>query len=72
MNNLLDLISKSSIIQGCFMSSVDLHTHCPNQSLLSEYIAVVVAPTDIKLKYGVCRLEGEEGLTEVQRFVEGG
>jgi STAM-binding protein len=31
--------------QQCFMSSVDLHTHFPYQLLISEAIAIVVAPT---------------------------
>ncbi|KAF3942133.1 hypothetical protein ABW19_dt0206300 [Dactylella cylindrospora] len=30
--------------QTCFMSSVDLHTHCPYQMMLPESIAIVCAP----------------------------
>lgn len=30
--------------QTCFMSSVDLHTHCSYQTLLTESIAIVCAP----------------------------
>jgi STAM-binding protein len=32
--------------QACFLSSVDLHTHCSYQSLFPEAIAVVIAPRD--------------------------
>lgn len=31
--------------QTCFLSSVDLHTHCGYQSMLEEAVAVVLAPT---------------------------
>jgi hypothetical protein len=36
--------------QQCFMSSLDLHTHCGYQSMLPEAIAIVVAPTDEKMR----------------------
>jgi STAM-binding protein len=32
--------------QACFLSSVDLHTHCSYQSLFPEAVAVVIAPRD--------------------------
>jgi STAM-binding protein len=32
--------------QGCFMSSVDLHTHYSYQVMVPEAFAIVVAPTD--------------------------
>ncbi|CAM9508558.1 unnamed protein product, partial [Ectocarpus sp. 8 AP-2014] len=34
--------------QDCFMSSVDLHTHCGYQLMLPEAVAVVYAPSDNK------------------------
>ena len=30
--------------QTCFLSSVDLHTHCGYQSLLDEAVAIVLSP----------------------------
>lgn len=32
--------------QACFLSSVDLHTHCSYQALFPEAVAVVIAPRD--------------------------
>ncbi|CAN0265774.1 unnamed protein product, partial [Laminaria digitata] len=32
--------------QDCFLSSVDVHTHCGYQLMLPEAVAVVYAPTD--------------------------
>ncbi|ETV82773.1 hypothetical protein, variant 1 [Aphanomyces astaci] len=37
--------------QTCFLSSVDIHTQCGFQSMLSEAIAIVVAPRDPVKKY---------------------
>ncbi len=34
--------------QSCFLSSVDLHTHCGFQTMLPEAVAIVLAPTDRK------------------------
>ncbi|CAK4072290.1 unnamed protein product [Aphanomyces euteiches] len=36
--------------QTCFLSSVDIHTQCGFQAMLSEAIAIVVAPRDTKKK----------------------
>ena len=47
------------------MSSVDLHTHSSAQHLTSEYFAVVVAPTDKALPFGMFRLCEPDGLAEV-------
>ena len=42
--------------QTCFLSSVDLHTHAPYQTMLDEAVAVVMAPTDPTRRFGVFRL----------------
>lgn len=42
--------------QTCFMSSIDVHTHCAYQTMLPEAIAIVMAPTDPKRKCGVFQL----------------
>ncbi|KAF8935492.1 hypothetical protein BGZ47_009916 [Haplosporangium gracile] len=47
--------------QTCFMSSVDLHTHCSYQLMLPEAIAIVCAPSHEK-DYGVFRLTDPPGL----------
>ncbi|KAF9976521.1 hypothetical protein BGZ73_008357 [Actinomortierella ambigua] len=47
--------------QTCFMSSVDLHTHCSYQLMLPEAIAIVCAPKHEK-DYGVFRLTDPPGL----------
>ncbi|CAO3563365.1 unnamed protein product [Mortierella alpina] len=47
--------------QTCFMSSVDLHTHCSYQLMLPEAIAIVCAPSHDK-DYGVFRLTDPPGL----------
>ncbi|ORZ12891.1 hypothetical protein BCR41DRAFT_355842 [Lobosporangium transversale] len=47
--------------QTCFMSSVDLHTHCSYQLMLPEAIAIVCAPKHDK-DYGVFRLTDPPGL----------
>jgi STAM-binding protein len=48
------------------MSSLDLHTHCGYQSMLPEAIAIVVAPTDPRLGFGVFRLTHPLGLEAIQ------
>ncbi|KAG0229877.1 hypothetical protein B0O80DRAFT_448222 [Mortierella sp. GBAus27b] len=47
--------------QTCFMSSVDLHTHCSYQLMLPEAIAIVCAPKHER-DYGVFRLTDPPGL----------
>ena len=53
--------------QTCFLSSVDLHTHCGYQSLLDEAVAIVLAPRFLPSQ-GVFRLchPSPAGLREVQ------
>ncbi|KAJ1547593.1 hypothetical protein HK096_002235 [Nowakowskiella sp. JEL0078] len=50
--------------QTCFMSSIDLHTHCSYQQLLPEAIAIVVSPNHSP-RWGVFRLTSPEGLDVV-------
>ena len=38
-------------MQDCFMSSVDVHTHCAYQLMLPEAVAVVYAPCDNRKRY---------------------
>ncbi|SAM06275.1 hypothetical protein [Absidia glauca] len=47
--------------QSCFLSSVDLHTHCSYQLMLPEAIAIVCAPKH-NPSYGVFRLTDPPGL----------
>ncbi|KAI9468078.1 MAG: hypothetical protein EXX96DRAFT_591839 [Benjaminiella poitrasii] len=47
--------------QSCFLSSVDLHTHCSYQLMLPEAIAIVCAPTQ-KPNFGIFRLTDPPGL----------
>jgi STAM-binding protein len=51
--------------QECFMSSVDLHTHCGYQMMLPEAIAIVMAPTDTKKKVGIFQLTDPPGLQTI-------
>lgn len=53
--------------QSCFLSSVDLHTHCGYQSILDEAVAIVLSPKHAP-SVGVFRLCHPEpaGLKEVQ------
>ena len=53
--------------QTCFLSSVDLHTHCGYQSILDEAVAVVLSPRFLPTQ-GVYRLchPSPSGLKEVQ------
>ncbi|KAF0682631.1 Aste57867_25268 [Aphanomyces stellatus] len=52
--------------QTCFLSSVDIHTQCGFQSMLSEAIAIVVAPRDPQKNIGVFRLTSPHGLELIQ------
>ncbi|KAI8972275.1 hypothetical protein BDB01DRAFT_474916 [Pilobolus umbonatus] len=47
--------------QSCFLSSVDLHTHCSYQLMLPEAIAIVCAPSQTP-NFGVFRLTDPPGL----------
>ncbi len=40
--------------QTCFLSSVDVHTHCGYQTMLDEAVAIVMAPTDRCVPTGPC------------------
>ena len=53
--------------QTCFLSSVDLHTHCGYQSILDEAVAIVLSPRFLPTQ-GVFRLchPSPPGLKEVQ------
>ncbi|TFK52858.1 Mov34-domain-containing protein [Heliocybe sulcata] len=50
--------------QSCFMSSVDLHTHCGFQRMLPESFAVVCAPTSTP-NFGIFRLTDPPGLQTI-------
>jgi len=52
--------------QTCFLSSIDLHTHCAYQTMLDEAIAIVMAPTDRRQKQGIFHLTAPEGLKLIQ------
>jgi len=58
--------------QECFLSSVDLHTHCGFQSLLPEAIAIVCAPCDRRLPNSAFHLTAPPGLGIVQRCAKTG
>ncbi|CEP14054.1 hypothetical protein [Parasitella parasitica] len=47
--------------QSCFLSSVDLHTHCSYQLMLPEAIAIVCAPAQSP-NFGIFRLTDPPGL----------
>ena len=47
--------------QSCFMSSVDLHTHCSYQLMLPEAVAIVCAPS-ANPSLGIFRLTDPPGL----------
>ncbi|KAI9014502.1 hypothetical protein CLU79DRAFT_838356 [Phycomyces nitens] len=47
--------------QSCFLSSVDLHTHCSYQLMLPEAIAIVCSPSQ-KPSFGIFRLTDPPGL----------
>jgi STAM-binding protein len=46
--------------QDCFLSSVDLHTHYGFQALMPESLAIVLAPRDSNLSYGIFRIDNME------------
>ena len=54
--------------QTCFLSSVDLHTHCGYQSTLDEAVAIVLSPNHTP-NVGAFRLSHPHppGLSQVQR-----
>jgi len=54
--------------QTCFLSSMDLHTHCGYQSMLDEAVAIVLSPSRTP-RHGVFRLSHPDppGLRELQR-----
>ncbi|XP_019051534.1 PREDICTED: AMSH-like ubiquitin thioesterase 2 isoform X2 [Nelumbo nucifera] len=58
--------------QGCFMSSIDLHTHYSYQVMLPEAIAIVMAPTDKSRNYGIFRLSDPSGITVLKECQEKG
>ncbi|KAJ3045856.1 hypothetical protein HDV00_006120 [Rhizophlyctis rosea] len=68
-----DLISLGWIhthpTQTCFMSSVDLHTHCAYQLMLPEAIAIVLAPRHMP-DHGIFRLTDPPGLDVVMNCME--
>ncbi|KAI7854006.1 hypothetical protein BDC45DRAFT_569553 [Circinella umbellata] len=47
--------------QSCFLSSLDLHTHCSYQIMLPEAVAIVCAPKH-NPSYGIFRLTDPPGL----------
>lgn len=51
--------------QKCFLSSVDVHTHCAYQIMMAEALAIVMAPTDPSMNCGIFHLT-EPGLATVQ------
>lgn len=51
--------------QDCFMSSVDLHTHCTYQLLLPEAIAVVMSPM-FTPNFGIFRVSDPPGMGIIQ------
>lgn len=70
-----DLISLGWIhthpTQTCFLSSVDLHTHCSYQLMLPEAIAIVCAPRH-NPNLGVFRLTDPEGIRVITNCREPG
>eukprot|EP00003_Mantamonas_plastica_P019638 TRINITY_DN3194_c0_g1_i1.p1 TRINITY_DN3194_c0_g1~~TRINITY_DN3194_c0_g1_i1.p1 ORF type:complete len:441 (+),score=118.89 TRINITY_DN3194_c0_g1_i1:247-1569(+) len=56
--------------QPCFLSSVDLHTHCTYQQMLSESIAIVLSPTSSP-NYGIFSLT-PFGIDTIQACTETG
>ncbi|KAI8811790.1 hypothetical protein BJ742DRAFT_101677 [Cladochytrium replicatum] len=55
--------------QTCFMSSVDLHTHCSYQLMLPEAIAIVLSPRH-NPSHGVFRLTDPPGLDTITNCTE--
>ncbi|CAA7020745.1 unnamed protein product [Microthlaspi erraticum] len=58
--------------QGCFMSSVDLHTHFSYQVMVPEAFAIVVAPTDSSMSYGIFKLTDPGGMEVLRGCSETG
>lgn len=56
--------------QDCFMSSIDLHTHCGYQSMLTEAIAIVMAPS--RQQHGIFKLHIPDGLSLIQKCTKTG
>ncbi|GAM23030.1 hypothetical protein SAMD00019534_062050 [Acytostelium subglobosum LB1] len=52
--------------QDCFLSAVDVHTHCSYQYLLQEAIAIVISPM-AKPNFGIFRLTDPPGMQTVQK-----
>ncbi|KAJ1961789.1 hypothetical protein GGI12_003046 [Dipsacomyces acuminosporus] len=55
--------------QTCFMSSLDLHTHCSYQLMLPEAIAIVCSPKHDP-RFGVFRLTDPAGIDVIQNCRE--
>jgi STAM-binding protein len=53
--------------QSCFLSSVDVHTHCGYQTMLDEAVAIVMAPSQQRHQMGVFRLTTPGGLSLIQQ-----
>ena len=53
--------------QSCFLSSVDVHTHCGYQTMLDEAVAIVMAPSQSRNQMGVFRLTTPGGLSLIQQ-----
>lgn len=53
--------------QTCFLSSVDVHTHCGYQTMLDEAVAIVMAPSQQRHQMGVFRLTTPGGLSLIQQ-----
>ena len=72
----LDLIALGWIhthpTQTCFMSSIDLHTQCAWQTMMDEALAIVMAPTDGRQRFGIFRLTDGVGLQTIQRCPQQG
>jgi len=52
--------------QECFMSSYDVRTHLGFQTMLPEAVAIVAAPRDSRLTYGMFRLIEPDGVEMVR------
>jgi STAM-binding protein len=52
--------------QDCFLSSVDLHTHCTYQLLLPEAIAIVISPMHSP-NFGIFRVSDPPGMQILQK-----
>ncbi|XP_020539046.1 AMSH-like ubiquitin thioesterase 2 [Jatropha curcas] len=58
--------------QGCFMSSIDLHTQYSYQVMVPEAFAIVMAPTDSSRNYGIFRLTDPGGMNVLKECQETG